>query len=153
MAKQERTRKSLAQNKAKSYRAATETIQPWDKLDQAELRVFNALIASRETETWSDADIEVVTRLARITVEMDALWEQYKTEGPVIENNRGTPVENPVLRAHNSITQIYKMLRSSLGLTASQRGISGHKQAKRNQQDQKAKRKLASVDNLIAKPK
>lgn len=153
MAKQERTRKSLPQNKAKSYQDMTETIEPWVELDEQELRVFNAVIDSRERETWSDSDIELATKLARFSVEADRLWALYKEEGPTILNQRGTLVENPVLRAHTSMINTAKSLRATLGISASQRGISGHKQAKRNQQDRKAKRKLASVDSLLAKPK
>ena len=138
MAKQERTRKSAPQNKVKSYEAAKIRIEPWVELDEAELRVFDAVINAREKETWADADVEAATKLARVAVELDALWEDYKETGPVIINKRGTPVPNPVLTAHGNLMGTYRQLRLALGLTANQRGISGSKQGKRNLQDAQA---------------
>lgn len=140
MSAQTRTRKSAPQNRAKSFSDAANTIEPWHKLNKTETRAFNALIDSREVDTWLDADIEMATRLSKLMVYMDSLWAQCMEEGPTFYNEKGTLCENPIFRTHNTLTQNYKTLKAALGLSASQRGVAGNKQAKRNQQDAAAKK-------------
>lgn len=158
MAKQERTRKSAPQNRVKSAQLTKGVIEPWDELTEKERAIFDAVIASRENDTWLDADIEAATKLARIAVEMNECWDQLKTEGRIIYTDKGWPAANPLVGLYAQLSGLYQKHRTGLGLTASQRGVSGNKQAKRNKQDAAAIRdnEAASADkiaSLIARPK
>ena len=147
MAKQERTKKSSVQNKVKSFLSASEEILPSTGLDCDELERFDAIIASRERETWTPADRNMATKLAELEVEWHREREVLRDEGTVIGEKA-----NPRVKVCEGIfTQINRM-RRDLGLSASQRAISGHKQAKRNQQDHAAAEKIASIGSLIARP-
>jgi len=156
MAKQERTRKSAPQNKVKSYKSAQTVIEPWVELNDAERRIFDGYLGSREVETWSDADIEALTKLAKVAVEMDVCWADIQREGRTIFTEKGWPAANPQLSVYSQLSGIYTKQRTALGLTASQRGISGNKQAGRNQQDAKAKKTVKGsadkISSLLARP-
>lgn len=155
MSKQERTRKSAPQNKVKSYQDANTVIEPWDELTADERRIFDGYIKSREVETWLDADVEALSKLAKLSAEMDRVWAEYKQRGTVEFTQKGHPVPSPYLAAYGQLANNYKAIRQSLGLSASQRGISGHKQAGRNQQDAKAGAKpdpAAKISALIKRP-
>ena len=121
------------------------------RLLQAEVKVFDAVIAARERSTWSPADIEVAAHLARLTVEMRKVWRQYKKQGPTVMGAKGVVV-NPTLRSYTTLTQMYHSYRTALGLSAAQRDLSGHRQSKRNKQDSDARMTLAGVNDLFAKP-
>ena len=156
MAKQIRNRKSAPQNKVKSAQLESGVIQPWHPLSPEETRNFNALIDSREEDSWLDSDIEAATRLAKVCVEMDTLWREYQEEGSLIYTDKGWPAPNPKINLYNQMAGVYQKLRTSLGLTASQRGVSGVKQAGRNKQDAKGKKlekDTTKITSLLARPK
>ena len=140
MSAQDRKRKSAPQNKVKSFISAATAIEPSEILDQPEYERFQAIIASRERDSWTPADIATAGYLAKVELQRDAEFARYKEDG-----NWDKVCD--VLFAQSN------RMRRDLGLSASQRGISGHKQAKRNQQDQKAAEKVSSLSSLIAKPR
>ena len=152
MAKQERPRKSAPQNVAKSFADANLVINPSYELDEAERKRFDAIIDSRERNSWVPADVETAANLAIIEVERDRTRKLYRQEGPKIIDDNGKQAINPTFKVYCDLDSQAHRTRRDLGLNASQRGISGHRQVKRNQQDAAAKSKLASVSSLIKKP-
>ncbi len=74
----------------------------------------------------------------------------------MIHTDKGWPQPNPKISLYNQMAGVYQKLRTSLGLTASQRGVSGMKQAGRNQQDAKGKKTPSDpnkIASLLARPK
>ena len=151
MAKQERNRKSSPQNKVKSFSAAFTTIKPVIELNTAELVRFEQIIGSRERETWVPADIAAACNLAQIEIERDTVRDEYLEEGRVILKG-DTKVINPLFTMYDKLQTQSTQARRLLGLSASQRSVSGNKQAKRNQQDAGAAEKVSSLSSLIARP-
>src|SRR6056300_1023735 len=135
MAKQERPRKSAPQNVAKSFADANLVINPSYELDEAERKRFDAIIDSRERNSWVPADVETAAHLAIIEVERDRTRKMYREEGPKIVDHNGKEMINPTFKVYCDLDTQANRTRRDLGLSASQRGISGHRQAKRNQQD------------------
>ena len=151
MAKQERTRKSAPQNKVKSFSAAFASVKPVIELLPAELVRFEHIIASRERETWVPADVATACHLAQIDIERDTVRDMYLEEGRIVVKN-GNKVINPLFTIYDKLCTQSKEIRRLLGLSASQRAVSGNKQAKRNQQDAGAAEKVSSLSSLIARP-
>ena len=148
MAKQERQKRSTVSNQVAAVLKLAERLDPPFPLGDAELEVFYGVVASRERETWSAHDLRQAAKLARLEVQHEQEQLLYLAEGTLVHNERGTQIENPRGRACATIQNTIKSLSSSLGLTASQRGVAGEKQAKRNefetvQQNTKAKGLLA----------
>jgi len=152
MPKQERSKRSTATNRAKGFVEANETILPSSELDVDELVQFNAIIDSREHSTWMPADVATATHLARTEVERDRTKAEYLAEGKKIEDHNGKQIVNPLFTVYSALDTIANRTRRDLGLSASQRGVAGSKQKKRNEQDAEAKRTLATVSSLIARP-
>ena len=121
------------------------------ELDSAELVRFEQIIASRERETWVPADIATACHLAQIEIERDTVREQYLEEGRVILRGQ-TKIINPLFTIYDKLVNQSLINRRLLGLSASQRAISGHKQAKRNIQDSSTADKVSSLSSLIARP-
>ena len=152
MAKGERTHKDSPANRAKSFISVTKEVEPTFTLDADELERFNGVIASRERDSWTPNDVYVATTMAQLEIEAVQLREIYLREGQTMIDHNGKPIINPSFTAFNTIIGQLDKFRRTLGLSASQRGISGHKQAKRNQQDHKAAEKISSLSSLIARP-
>ena len=152
MAKQERNRKSAPQNRAKSFADAVRGIEAPLPMIPEELERFDAIIVSRERDTWTPTDIFAAARLAQLEIEAEILRDEYQREGARIEDHTGKLVTNPTFTAYHTTLKAINDQRRQLGLSASQKGISGSKQAKRNQQDVQAREKVSAMPGLIATP-
>jgi P27 family predicted phage terminase small subunit len=151
MARQERSKKSTIANTVKTMQAVQKVIQPPFELQASESKYFQGIVTAREHETWSDNDKLIAANLAKTYAAIDQLWADIQAEGYVVENQRGTPVANPKVSALNSMTSAMQSLNKTLGLSASQRGLSGAKQGNRNLAEQEARKIIEKVseDDLI----
>lgn len=151
MARQERTKKSTISNSVKTMESARLVVEPPFPLKENEANYFRSIVTAREHETWADNDKLIAANLAKTYAAIDQLWADINVEGYVVENQRGTPVANPKVSALNSMTSAMQSLNRTLGLAASQRGLSGAKQATRNNAEQQARKiiEMVSEDDLI----
>lgn len=153
MSAQIRGKKSTLANSVKTMQEAVLVIQPTATLNEAELTHFNAVVNSRESSTWSENDRTIAGYLAKTYSKMDELWKQVDEEGFTAETLKGTPVINPAVTALNTLTVQAKSYNTLLGISASQKGVSGTGQAKRNSAEIEARHiiKKASLDeDLLA---
>jgi hypothetical protein len=139
MAKRERAQRNSITTQIEQFRSSTAPIEPVIPLEPAELIYFNQVINDRESTSWSTNHLSIACNLARTQVAIDRLWEQLKTEGYTLKNERGTPIANPALNALNTLTNTMQALNRTLGLSASQRGLAGSKQGERNKTDREVR--------------
>jgi hypothetical protein len=83
---------------------------------------------------------------------MDELWLDVEAEGWTIRNERGTPVMNPKSTALNTLTTQSRSMNHILGISASQKGVSGSVQQSRNEAEIDARGiiKAAAKNSLLA---
>ena len=151
MARQGRQKKSTVSNLVAAAASATKEISAPEKLNEAEDVVFQGVVASRERDTWSEHDLRQAVKLAKLEVRYSLEWDTLIGEGLVLVNERGTQIENPRNRVYNTLLNGINQISSKLGLTASQRGVAGNKQAGRNDQQTQAKMAIDTDDDLIPK--
>lgn len=149
MAKQERSKKSTVTNSVKTFQSANDLPKPAIDLDDEELTYFNRVMTSREVSTWSDHDLAIATQLAQSHVLYQKCVAEIKSLGIWIYNNKGTPIANPAGAMMNQLASSIRASSATLGLSASQRGVSGGKQQNRNEAEQVARKVIerASQDN------
>jgi hypothetical protein len=116
-----------------------------------EIEVFNDIIVQREAASWTRHDMRIAGQLARVMMQIDRLHYEIEAVGYTRDNNKGTETENPALRSMLSLTSTQLQLNKTLGLSASQKGLSGIDQDKRNKADRAARAALeaASEDSLL----
>ena len=151
MAEAKRGKKSTVANSIETFRSANDLPQPSEILDNREQSYFNRIITSRELSTWTDHDIALATDLAMTQVQyLDAMAE-VKRVGRTVINDRGTPVVNPETGALNQLSSSVRAFTATLGLSASQRGVSGEHQKSRNQAENDARKVIqkAAADDLL----
>lgn len=152
MAKAERTKKSTITNNVATMVSANIAIEPTIDLNENELKHFQRVVNSRETSTWSENDRTIACFLAKTYEAMAKLWAEVEEEGYTTVNERGTPVANPSTTALNNFTGQARSLNSVLGISASQKGVSGKAQASRNTAEIEAREiiKKTSKSRLLA---
>jgi hypothetical protein len=122
------------------------------KLTPEELEIYKDIIAHREAASWTRHDLRIAGQLARCAHHIDQLQDLINLHGYTMTNDRGTTVENSELRSLGSLTATQLNLNKTLGLAASQRGLSNANQDNRNKADRAARKvldKASMEDDLV----
>lgn len=114
-------------------------------LSEIETEVFNGLIDGLPQESWETHRIRIAANVAKIIAYQESLVVQVIEEGPIIFNDKGTPVSNPKQAAMASNASTIKQTLSLLGLTASQRGISATSTRAQKEAEKTAKKAISSA--------
>lgn len=114
--------------------------RPTQQLSDAEMAAYTRIIRSREAGSFSEHDVQMATQLAQMFALCEDYTDRIKSSGPVVINANGTPVANPLLSARDSTFRSITQLTKLLGLSASQKGMSGAPQEKRNKADRAARK-------------
>ena len=154
MANQARKRvmKSSTEALVKQFQTPEDVLQPTATLTNDELIHFKRLVNSREVDTWSPHDLSIATQLAKTIRRFEELQAQLDLDGLTLVNDRGTVVAHPLLSASMSMANVVQALSRTLGLSASQRALTGDNQRQRNSAEAEAKKvlKRAADDGLLA---
>jgi len=152
VARQERSKKSTVSNSIATFQSANEMPKAPVELSADEGKFFEMIVRSREVTTWSDWDLMLAANMAMVQVQYAEAMANIKRDGRTLINDRGTPITNPETGALNQLSSSLRAFTAQLGLAASQRGISGDKQASRNQAEVAARKVIqkAAADDLLA---
>ena len=147
-----RTMKNTTEALVKQFQTAADVLQPSAELSDVEMIHFNRITSSREVDTWSPHDLSIATQLARTVRRFDELQAELDGEGLTIVNERGNRMAHPLLSASMTMSGTIQALSRTLGLSASQRALTGDNQRQRNSAEAEAKKvlKRASEDDLLA---
>lgn len=129
------------------------TPPPHIKLRERDYPFWDAIISARPRDKWDYADMAMAANLARCQSDIEYYQAELDSEGPVILNQRGTPVCNPL---HNVLEAL------SRRAVAFSRMLHVHPEAKdgpsRSQKSSHSKQREAegnledADDDLIARP-
>lgn len=152
MAERKRIQTNTIEGRTRLMKMASAKVEPTSKLDERELRHFEMIVASRETESWMDNHRVLATNLAKTYVQIEDLDESIKRDGGMIAGANGIEKMNPAVTAKTNLNSVMINLNRSLGLMAIQNGLSGQAQAKRNKADADARAIISMVknDDLLA---
>lgn len=152
MARAERKSRSSVGGALEIFQSADFRPEPTEVLDDSERVYFDRIVSSRESTTWSPHDIAVATALAMTQRQFFDSMNFVKVNGRTTVNERGTPVASPETAAMNQLSSSVRAFTATLGLSASQRGIAGGRQAGRNQAERDAKAVISRIsdDELLA---
>lgn len=126
-------------------------VEPTLTLSDRERSHFDRIVKSREISTWSEHDLSVACQLAQAMENSVMMQATLREEGLTVVNERGTRTPHPLLSASMTAAGTVLSISKTLGLAASQRGIAGEMQTKRNQADNAARKIIerAAEDDLL----
>jgi hypothetical protein len=145
MAKAERSKRDSVAAQIEVFRSAGVKIDPPVPLNDREQSYFDGILTDREHSSWSPNHVVIAANLAKTYAAIDQLWIDLNDRGFTLINEKGTPVANPSVSALSQMTSAMQALNRTLGLSASQRGLAGSKQAARNQTAREADELNAKV--------
>lgn len=151
MAKQIRSKKTTIGNQVITMQSVMSHVEPTLNLSDLERSHFDRIVKSREISTWSPHDLSVACNLAQAMENSVQMQKLLAVEGLTVINERGTRIPHPLLHASMTVANTVLSISKTLGLAASQRGIAGEVQTKRNQTEQAARKVIerAATEDLI----
>ena len=143
MPRKERT-ESINRQQKTLERLATRLEPPID-LSKVELEAFDQIIDGLPQDSWDPYRLRLAAQLARLTLYNEALMIELLEEGPTQRNDRGTQIANPKQSAMNQNQSTIQSLTRTLGIAASQRGISQTSTAASKAAEKTAKQAIATA--------
>ena len=101
-----KTRRDSEAGRVQAAQDAAEPIEPPDGVDLPtdEHRKLWALFSrSRPRESWREFDLVLLGKVVGLEVQIRKNQRQLDDTGPVVENQRGTLVENPLVRVVDTL--------------------------------------------------
>jgi hypothetical protein len=133
MAERRRVNTRSIEGMVAAVQSITNGIEPPIALSERERFYFDMVVASREASTWTRHDKMVACLMAKTHYRIEQVGYQLDREGFSLENNRGTPVQNPLAITLASLSNGLMNYTRMIGLTASASGLSHPSQKARNQ--------------------
>ena len=150
MAQRKRTQKNTIEGQIATTKSIMQKVSPAYTLDALQTNYFERVVRSREVESWDENHILLATNLAVTYVQVDIANDDIASRGLMTKSDRGTPVVNPAVTAKSNLMASVLQLNKALGLSASQKGISGQEQTSRNKAERQARDVIEAVtDDLI----
>ena len=153
MATQLRSKTSTVANQVRTYASVAASLpEPSVTLDDDEATRYAAIIRSRELDSWTEHDIALACALAQTMARFNLCMDELKATGLTTLNPKGTPVANPLATTLSQLGASVRALTATLGLSASQRGLSNESQRGRNRAEKAAREtiKRAAHCDLLA---
>jgi hypothetical protein len=144
--------KNTVSGQIETFASAKQKIQPKMALNERELILFDHITSSKEVSAWDDNSLFIASNLAMIYRRIEEINTMLETQGVVQRNERGTQIANPLFSAMTQLLSQAQSANKTLGLSASQRGLTGAPQKSRDQADAHARAIIgkASEDSLLA---
>jgi hypothetical protein len=89
------------------------------KLRSCDLPFWDAILHARTREEWTKVDLVLAAQLARGQADIEIEQQKIYDEGSVIQNDRGTSVTNPRLRAIGDLKSNQLAVMRALAMNAS----------------------------------
>ena len=152
MAAIKRTHKNSVAGALDTFKTVKDVLVSPLELTQREALFFDMITQSREISTWSKSDLFNAASLAKVQRRIEELNDRLDAEGITLVNDRGTQIANPVFSAMTQLMSQAATLNRILGLSSSQRGVSGEPQKVRNVADARARDVIKKVaeEELLA---
>ena len=136
---------------AKLHQRLEAGIPPSYPLEDKPMAVYKGIIDSLPLDNWDPARVRLATQLAQLIIYNENNLQALMEEGPTLINERGTPIANPLQSAMNQTQNTIQSMMRTLGLSASQRGVSEtNKAAGMNAQKEANNAIKKAKDDLLA---
>lgn len=148
MARKQRSDSISAQ--AKDFATANDSVELPNGIEfsnEDEKTIWDQFTKTRSKDSWRDFDLVLLAKVVKLEANIRKYQSELDQHGAIIENQRGTPIENPLFRVIDTLQrQQMAIIRSmSLNQTASDPRVlnaTGKTQAKTRQTVEKHKNVL-----------
>ena len=120
--------------------------------NEQEALIWQQFSRARSVQDWRDFDLVLLYKIVRTERDIRSYQAMLSSQGPVVENQRGTMVENPMIRVIDTLQRQQLAIIRSLSLTQTDTDPrTKNKSAKADAQALKTMEKHGA-ESLIAKP-
>lgn len=73
--------------------------------NEAEETIWEQFTSTRSPDSWRDFDLVLLAKTVKIEARIRKHQKELDSMGSIIENQRGTPIENPLFRIIDTLTR------------------------------------------------
>lgn len=89
--------------------------------DEAEMVIWRQFTRARARDGWRDFDLLLVAKAVRLEADIRKHQAMLDRTGPIIKNERGTPVQNPMFNVVDSLQRQQLSIIRSISLNQTER--------------------------------
>ena len=130
----------------KALADAERPLEPIFDLSDEERAAFDGITAELPRDSWGPYRLRLATMLSRLMLYTENLMLELAIEGSIIDNPKGTPIANPKQAALGQNMNTIQSMSRTLGLSASQRGVSETSTKSAKVMERKASATIASIN-------
>jgi len=123
-----------------------------DLASEEERTLWNQFTKTRAASDWRDFDLVLLAKIVKLEANMRRHQAMIDKSGPLINNKRGTLVENPLLRVVDTLQRQQLALIRSMSLNQTDSDPRTLNAAGKKQQETSQMMHNIGLDSLIAMP-
>ena len=119
---------------------------------EEEHTIWKQFTRARASDAWRDFDLVLLAKVVRLEADIRAYQCRLDDEGPIVENKRGTQIDNPLFRVVDQLQRQQLSIIRSMSLTSTGRDPRTVNDAGRIEEQTDKKREKMETEDLLAGP-
>ena len=120
--------------------------------DESERVIWDQFTRARSRDSWRDFDLVILAKVVRLEADIRRFLGQLDAEGALIENKRGTKIENPLFRVVDTLQRQQLALIRSMSLNQTASDPRTLNNSSKNERDAEGALAGDSIEDLLARP-
>ena len=146
MVSKRKTREDTVQGQKARAKRRDQVVEVPDGItldNDEEMIVWEQFTASRSADVWRDFDLVIIAKMVKLEVRIRKIWEEIDEIGFTTINQRGTEIENPLLRSVDTLQRQQLAMMRGLSL-----GVSSEKAVSQNNTGKKSSEKAKKAEDI-----
>lgn len=120
--------------------------------DDEERTLWGQFTRARSRDSWRDFDLVILAKVVRLEADIRRYLAQLDVDGPLIENKRGTLIENPMFRVVDTLQRQQLALIRSMSLNQTATDARTLNNSAKAEREAEAAFEGHNIESLLAKP-
>lgn len=120
--------------------------------DESEKVIWGQFSRARARSAWRDFDLVILAKVVRLESDIRKHLATLDEEGPIVRNQRGTQIENPMFRVVDTLQRQQLALIRSMSLTQTGTDARTLNASAENERDAEDAIRNDSIESLLARP-
>ena len=114
--------------------------------------IWDQFTRARPVDSWRDFDLLLLFKMTQIEYDIRNMQKRLEEQGPIIENKRGTPIENPLFRIIDALMRQQLAIIRSMSLNQTFKDPRTLNRKAKAEEDAAKLIKEQGIEGLLATP-
>ena len=114
--------------------------------------IWDQFSRARAKDSWRDFDLVLLAKIVKIEYDIRQFQKRLEDEGPIVENKRGTPIENPIFRIIDALLRQQLAVIRSMSLNQTFKDPRTLNRQAKSEEDTTKLLQESGIESLLATP-